>query len=206
MDILKVATVLPRAAAGVATLVLDRFVDPDGTLLTAHTPDIDLVGGGWVVSVGNGDIRGNIVEPDNIASNRVVIATTQSDVVITLDVTIRTNNLNAQIGIVFRQVDESNLWLAGYSPLDGEFRLFRRVGGGFSERAIGAWVPTEGLTYTMTVTLSGSSINCEVDGVVLAVTDAQHAAAVNHGVDMYGIGGAPNAINQEADNFRVVAN
>ena len=41
-------------------LVVDRFTDTDTTLLTAHTPDVDLEGGGWVThTYSNATISGN---------------------------------------------------------------------------------------------------------------------------------------------------
>lgn len=47
-------------------LLYDTFTDDDGTDLSAHTPDIDTVGGGWTEESGDWEITSNQVYEKNV--------------------------------------------------------------------------------------------------------------------------------------------
>lgn len=111
-----------RRAAGavVTTLFYDTFTGSDGTLLTAHTPDIDTVGGGWVATTGATEIQ----------SNRAVAKTYDASIIrVSADVGKSNHTLTGTckiiggpgtklLGFMTRFQDASNSWYA-YMDING---------------------------------------------------------------------------------------
>jgi hypothetical protein len=200
-------------------LVQDTFSgESDGTLLTAHTPDIDTVGGGWVddgaTGPGDGDvlaIQSNAVEPDQVAFDsvqRAVVDSGASDVDISLDVTID-SNADGTEGILFRYVDVDNHWQAIWGNGDSVhiWVIDERVSKTYTRRASVAFTPSATTTYSFRVVASGTSITATIDGgYQIAYTSSLYQTATKHGImgqsrDYVGAPATPPAY----DNFVVSA-
>ena len=156
----------PQTPSGPVTLVYDTFTDADSTALTAHTPDIDVVGGGWSSSAGALKILSNKAKWGTASNSHETseIQTNKSDVVISVDV-----NSTAQfLGILGRYVDDNNFWLAWMSK--NTMRIYERTTGTDTERAYqGA---AAAFPYTAVFTFSGTSIELTNGTQTISYTSA----------------------------------
>lgn len=128
-------------------LVSDTFTDSNGTALTAHTPDIDTVGSGWVNQSGTYQIDSNAAHRETGPTGSVVaIDAGNADVTVKSDISAKTTS-----GIVARLSDDNNYWL-GWAQ-DG--KLYENNADSLTERAdLGA--PT--IPNTLELECNGSSI------------------------------------------------
>jgi hypothetical protein len=111
-------------------VVSDDFQDAAGTTLTSHSPDIDLVGGGWQVEFGpNFEIASSGNEVRNTLGldtpYYAVIDGKLEDNDITVDF-LRTGQ-TAEVGIVFRWKDSSNHYRGVFDGTNGY--LIKVIGG-----------------------------------------------------------------------------
>ena len=114
-----------------------------------------------------------------------VVQTNVSDCTVSVDVT----NTEANTGLCFRCIDDSNYWMVltfgGY--------LFKNIAGAFTLVATGT-----GGTGTWQAVLSGSSIVVKNNGVVnVTATDSTNATGTQHGLVAY------SSSTQRWDNFSV---
>ena len=95
-------------------LVYDEFVDPDGTTVAAHTPDIDVVGGGWDMPGNDTYIYSNRAQGTTFGQpHTAMINVGQSNVLVERDV----SNMDSDI-------DAPGIWLRAYEHTAGVYRGF----------------------------------------------------------------------------------
>jgi hypothetical protein len=113
----------------------------------------------------------------------VVTADGAADCTIEADITTNAST-DFTGGVAFRFSDTSNWWRWFLSSGTGNWRLIEHTASaGGTVRATYAVAPAANTTYRAKVVLSGSNINCYVDGT-LAVTFSSSAQASNvkHGL------------------------
>lgn len=166
-------------------LFSDTFTDTNGTLLTAHTPDVDVVGLGWEVFTGVYDIQTN--QAHSTGSSIAAADTNESDVIV--EVTVTTNSSQ---GPAARASDASNFWIGWMN--DG--KLYEVTGGSIFARAdLGA---PSALPNTASLECAGSSITFSAE-TGLSVTYA--GATTNQTVTKHGI--RADNTGRYCDNFSV---
>jgi len=144
--------------------VLDTFTDGNGTSLDAHTPDIDVVGGGWAELQGNSDIQGNEANIQGVPALNAIDSGI-SDGVVAIDVTTAPPAPAAQMGLAFRCRDANNFWFWVVDLNTGGAELAYYQGGVYHS----VWTSLIGIeanhTYNLAVKLREHSIDCYIDGV-----------------------------------------
>jgi hypothetical protein len=167
--------------------VYDSFTGADSTQLTAHAPDIDVVGGGWVNAIltttpgANASILSNkaSITADNAGT---IINAGQANVEIEATWTLAVG-VDNRSSIALRYVDASNWIIFNVREPNGDLLLNKRVAGSTSTVASAAFSWTEGQTYTLKITANGTAVVCYVDDVeVLSGTIAELTTATKHGI------------------------
>lgn len=172
------------AEAGPTVLIYDTFTDTNGTALAAHTPDVDVVGGGWIILTGTWIITSNKAENDVGNNSIAVIDCGQAN--INYSATIQCASNNAQ-GAVIRDDAAGNRWEAAIyianqwwtlAEYNGGARTFRVVNGGLS------FVPAQ--YYEITGYSSGNDHHYHVSGQDSTVeyTSSQHNDHTKHGIKL----------------------
>jgi len=199
-------------------LVHDTFTGTNGTLLTAHTPDTDVVGGGWqqipgtigslqifsnaAVALGgsNGQQFGNYIE------------TGESDVKITWSVALPGANVVYPSRMVFRYVDENNYLAVNIIPTSNSIYLERVVSGSASVIPVSDYLPFSGFQGLPATTAAGAAFNDLVliaEGSEITLYRGDQAITYHQITDFmtatkHGLLGAHRAAGPTAfDNFKV---
>jgi len=188
---------------GAATLFYDTFTDTDGTLLDAHTPDIDTVGGGWTNAHGSWDIQGNKAQKCTAGSAPqaaiAVVDVGQADCVLTATFTLATEDSYGYGGFTARFTDKDNLFFISISASEDRFALARRQGGVWTTLDYVSVPISAGVEYTIRCTLAGNDITAVLNGTyTVSATDSMNNTSTVHGLF------CGNAAHT-ADNFRVMA-
>jgi len=181
------------------TLAYDTMTGDSGLSIAAHTPDIDVIGGGWQILAGIWTMRGNFVTQDDTNYNDFIayLETSDADVSISCEVDVYIN----RAGVAFRVKDISNFWYACIRD-NGDWTLIENDGGSKTVRGTGVGSYTSGDFYTIAVTLSGASISCTIDGGdELTYSNSLHQSETKHG--LYSFRGSSS--NQRYDDFTVVS-
>jgi len=153
-----------RSRGGAGPLVQDSFTDADSTALTAHAPDIDSVGGGWINPTGTWIITGNKAQLSAGVGgvNGIYIDAGQANVVLTCLV----NTGDAKyVGLMFRASAVTDCILTHFSIAEDRIQVFKDVLGVRTEIANVAFVCAPDTQYEMKVLLSALSVIIEIDGV-----------------------------------------
>lgn len=155
---------------GGGLLVYDTFTDTDGTLLTAHTPDVAPVSSAWADVCISGSLSAGSVK---IAANKVrfdadaqgcVINCGQTDYSVSARWTPGVGGLNRN-SIVFRFGSNTNLWLFNCREVNGDANIVEAVSGIGNTRATAAFAFTEGVEYLLEVRVSGTTCTGYINGV-----------------------------------------
>lgn len=176
--------------------VVDTFTDANGTLLSAHVPDVDEEGLGWSVLENNAVIMGDAVQLLGNDSAPPVIEAGVSDAVVTVDYIPVAGSRD---GLVFRYIDRDNFLELNARQPNGDLRLLRTSGGGLSTLASTQVTWTPGAIHQLKVVLSGTTVTGYVNGVEMLtanVTDHQDGTA-------YGLQRRNGQDATRFDNFRV---
>ena len=174
--------------------MVDTFTDVDGTLLLAHTPDVDILGGGWD---GGGIITGDKARIGVGAPSISLIDSGMSDMVLEATLTKDAGGVSQQIGLIIRS-----------NALSTAFVYVRYIFLGFNDMRIVhgpdntdyvvqpvAW-PAGG-TGTIRVEASGTLISVYLNDVfVVSTVTADELAEMHQG--LWGFLG-----NYDADDFSV---
>lgn len=177
------------------TYVLDNFTDTDGVDLTAHTPDTDTEGNGWVLARGDGfEVQSNVAEKVNSGSEAInanQIDSGQSDCVIEVDIVIGSGGTNAAPGILFRH----NGTAFGSSSADGfivwlnrsanQLQLLRVDNDSTTSLDTDAVTVNGGDSFTITLTLNGTSISASCSGAdtgSVSATSSSYQTNGRHGI------------------------
>lgn len=145
-------------------LFFDSFNDADGTNLTAHTPEVDTVGGGWTVISGTWTIQSDKLAHNNffLTTRNVIADAGEGDAVVSglliVDVGF------SQPVIIARYTDESNHWLVRLEN-SGDVVSIREINGGSNIlRSFALFTLADNTEYLVDVTLSDESISVDIDG------------------------------------------
>lgn len=143
-----------------ATLLQDTFTDTNGVALASHNADVP-VSHIWTDGSSAYSIQGNRAQSITTAGAYIASAdATVADYTIACDVIPDESSANAILGIVFRYLDANNYWQAVLYDDGGtqSFEIYERSGGTNTLRANIAFAFTVGNVYTISVTISGTSI------------------------------------------------
>lgn len=181
----------PSQAATVTALFYDTFTGADGTLLTAHTPNVDALGGGWV-RYGDGSInivgnRANILTPVGIYAFNVGIA----------NVTYRgicSATGSGAFRFIARLSNVSNYWQIGASPT-GQFPSIVEVNAGVATlRAQGsgnAMTPP----FSFQLIASGNTLSASFFNGIITNSVSYSSATFNNTATRFGIRGDEAGVN-----------
>ena len=189
------------APAGPSYLVHDTFTDTDGVDLSAHTPDVDSVGGGWIDDTTAVEIQSNqAAGVGNDASSWIDAGNAD----VTVEVTRHTPISNRALRLMGRLTDTSNyiyLNISARGTDASSFRLFRREAGAGTTIASGTYTVNISSTYNVKLAMSGSSVSAYLDdGTPLTATETFNQTATKHGLLFER---NPGANGGYADDFKV---
>ncbi len=178
--------------------VQDKFIDSNGTLLTAHTPNIDVVGSGWVKAEnGTFDIQTNKANCSIIGSSPHAIFTIDSgkaDVIVEAIV----NSPNFSVGLVLRHTS-GNFWLLHGDPV-GTVKIYE-YNGSFVERASASFTFSDDKDYNFKFIASGTVLT----GFINSVERLSYASAtMNQTETTHGF--RSNVLNTLINNFTITEN
>ena len=166
----------------------DLFTDSNGTNLTAHTPDIDTAGNGWVDQVGSMEIQSNEAAADG--NERITTVDVENaDVEISCDV-ITPSSGSRGLAMYFRWVNSSDYWRLFVTPLGASASqnalLLQKFGGTgyqqYNPDAPGVVIDNS-QTYTIRINLNGDDITVYLDDVEeISATNSQFNTATIHGI------------------------
>ncbi len=180
--------------------IQDSFTGPNGALLSTHSPEINTTGNPWIERMNAIQIISNHAAPINTVNYNIsTIETGAPNVLIFCTVSISSGN--AQPGIVFRYLDNSNYWIGTLKKQGGSgFIGIYQVTSGSNPvlRANSAnFTVTTGTAYTIWVILNGSAIQMFISGYNCSTTNTIGMNNTQHG-----LWGASNKITFE--DFRVL--
>lgn len=172
----------PILTAGAkARLFYDSFTGADGMLLTAHTPEIDRVGGGWVNDNGAAQLLSN--QAKATTSGRIYCETGENDVALALDgMIVSTDNNDAiSLGLLARFQDGTHCWV-GYFSLDSDsIRLFER-NGGQTLRASAAKTFNANTEYPLSLTVNGTNLTLASGVTSVSYISTAMQTQTKHGI------------------------
>lgn len=183
--------------------VRDYFVDPNGTNLANHQPNIDKERGGWTVALGTFDIQANQTNVTGVGgvNNQAiaVIDAGQSDGIISVD---KFCDVSTDIlGLVFRYQDANNFWLlypVAMSPALWRLSYYQAGVLNVVTSAALLWLHTS--DHNVMVYLRGDRIDCYIAGTWrMGTNNALFQTETEHGIIAWGAA----AINGDFDNFEV---
>lgn len=169
------------ASAGIAspTLFYDTFTGVNGTLLPAHTPDTDASGNGWTTQAGTPDIFDN--QARITATEIATVDCGVADCVISANV--KCLGLAAVAGIIVRFSSASSYTFVTIEDFFDRFRVYEWNGSTLTSRASTNVTIDIGTEYTMTITLSGTSITATLDGAnSINYTSSLNVSSTIHGI------------------------
>lgn len=187
-------------------LVVDTFTDADGTEISAHTPDIDVVGGGWsVVSMfdGSGTPNTNDIE---IQSNQLVVADTnigafidcgETDIVVEFDWTTGTGDNRIDIGL--RASDGDHYVGFNLREPQGDVSIQNRTTGDDTTFASAAFTFSDNTTYNIRLVLVLNVARIYIDGELIVQGVTSHQAGATGVL----LGAATISTSQKFDNLVV---
>ena len=188
-------------------LVQDLFTDTNSTQLTAHTPDIDLKGDGWIdhgsataAGGANADIQSNQarVTTDNRGA---VIPTGHWKVRVTVDYTFGSGDTKASV-ITNSSGSRYNFMQSRGRENSNDTTIYTVVGGSSTVRVSGSYSFAASTTYEFKVERTSEKLDFFIDGV-LNITYGNYEGQ-NLGNDQHGFyRHADGADDARWENFRV---
>ena len=176
------ATVTVNLPTGL--LVQDTFSGTPGTLLTSHSPDVNVTGHPWTMNGGAPTptlVAGGVGVTPGPGHLQVTIDSGVADV--NMQVDYRDGNEPRLAALVFRLTNSDNfLLLETYAS---RLYLYKRQGGEWLELGSRALPPpmAPGGSHRLTVRTLGSTIQGAWDGVTLQITESFQQTATRHGLD-----------------------
>jgi fibronectin type III domain protein/HYDIN/CFA65/VesB family protein len=176
------------AVSGTATgvlLVKDAFTGSNGSLLTAHVPDVPSSGTAWVATGKSPTpaLQGGMAAVGSGTGHlQATLDSGMSDVIVAMDYTAGSGP--GMGGVAFRLTDSNNYLLL--ETYVNQLQLYRRQGGTFTLLGSAA-LPVgliSGATHRIEVRASGSSIQGWWDGLqLLQLTETFQQQATRHGIN-----------------------
>jgi hypothetical protein len=196
--------ILPREDCEPTIYVYDTFTNVEDTLLSNHTPDTDLEGGGWVniAYALNYKIKSDRAQGVNAAqANHGLVDSGVSDCVVEALVNKSGASVDAfyhDAGVFCRYTDNNNYWKISLNDGANVFRIWENNSGVKTVRA------TKSVTisgeHTIRVTLNGQTITATLDG---GDEISYSSASLNETATRHGICERHNG--DYVDNFKVQA-
>ncbi|GAG00847.1 unnamed protein product, partial [marine sediment metagenome] len=172
----------------------DTFTGSNGTLLTAHTPDI---GNGWTLEEGTAlEITSNRATQPAATNTTMAVETSTSDVVV--EATLGQGDVNTKVGLAFRLQDADHTWRV---TITNTAIALQYIDTSAFQR--GTYFPPGGTidtAFAIKVVAIGDQIEVYVDGVLqMEWTDTLLQTETKCGIFAQNDGGA----NQHIDDFKV---
>jgi len=189
---------------GGAPILFDAFTDTNGTLLTAHTMNI---GPGWTKMEGGANdpqIQSNKLQPmvDGAVAYTYFVDAADADVIIQCDFVFPVVSSGHHGEIIFRASTLANCFhFILNDSASANVSIVRELSASTVTVDFDTLALTAGTTYTMIVTLSGTSIICTVGGITLTATETFNQTATICGLRFY----SPTASPLNAENFQVTS-
>ena len=191
-----VPTLMQGGAASATILISDGFSGTDGTSINGRTPDT--VGSAtWAeVFAPAPVIDTNQIKAGAAAASAAHISCGVADFTVTVDYTYRGENFN---GILVRSSDSSNYYRIYHDT--GNWTFQKRAAGSNSTLATVAQTLTSGVTYTLKVVCSGTTLAFYVDNVLKSEQTGQtfNQTATRAGVLLSNSSGTVSRF----DNFKI---
>lgn len=176
---LGIARIKRRIVVGNNALVYDTFSDADGTLLTAHIPDICPAGAAWL-SAGSAFISGNKLTQSHNSVLIVAIDSGVSSGVITVSMDyVNLSSLDG--GIIARYIDSTHFWLLRYYL--NNLQIYENNNNVYTLRASAIFSSPNG-TELLTATLNGNNLTITMLGISVSYSSSLFNIATNHGLRM----------------------
>lgn len=173
-------------------LLVDAFTGTDGFDLVDHTPDIDVVGGGWLTHFSSSgtspapEIQSNKATVTNAGATAVAgipIDAGQANIIISAKITTINLDGAGSNGILLRYTDEDNYIFADLVAGFGGALRIRKVQAG-SETSLASASVTVAIntTYYISITLDGDRITANGLGVTVSASSTFNNTATKHGL------------------------
>jgi hypothetical protein len=176
--------------AGPTVLFYDTFTDANGTLLTAHTPDVDVVGGGWVLDAGTITIQSNRAQA-TAALARYFVNAGHADTTVSMDII---SDAGGAGGFIVRWQNSLNHWICRLLASTGRIQIFDVNAGTLTLRAETAVVVA--YPATLTVVMSGTTITLTYNSLSASYSSSFLQTQTRHGLRLN---------NTIVDNFQMTA-
>lgn len=172
------------------TTVFDTFTGTNGTDLSDHAPDVDVVGNGWNQSPVNGfELDGSGAAKWASSGNIALLDARSSDQQVTVNFT--PGGADNRISVFARSngaLSTTTLYNINFRSGDagGTVKLYKVVSGSVTELASVSYAVTLGSTYEIMVEALGTSIKVYVNSVeIIAVTDSSITSGNYAGIGGY---------------------
>ncbi|MCF1452309.1 GDSL-type esterase/lipase family protein [Agrobacterium vitis] len=184
------SAVTVTASAAPSYFFLDNFTGTDGTLLSAHTSDS---GHTWTpitsASVQATIASNRIYNPADASGNvqRAVVTPPSANYYVEAVFYLASILTSDNVSISARcdSGGANTYYWAGWSQASGVWRLFKTVAGTATSLGTSAVTLTAGSSYTVRLTVNGSTISMAVNGTTLiSVTDSSITTAGSPGIRM----------------------
>ena len=172
---------------GAGPYVVDNFTDSDSTNLTAHTPDTDVEGGGWIqYSAAAIEVQLNKAAAIGGIQDRFYGINAGIADEVSVEGTLQTpGGSSRNVSLVLSLSDGDN---SIYGELDqfGDLKIVERIAGVNTTKASGAVAGfVAGTDYAATLTRSGANIAFTVDGNLISWSGAPASPTeTDHGIMM----------------------
>lgn len=212
-------------AAGSGPTVEDYFTEPSPISLTSHTPDTDVVGGGWSLfntssppytpldptcNVSESGFTNKMTMDGNGGSTCFGGAVIDSGIdtpVIAVDIKHPSTLYDSGYGLVVRYVDASNYYYIDWHAT-GTVRAFKIVSGVITALETASLSLSVGTTYPWQITMGASSGVLNIGGTDRLTFTANVVAlnsATSHGVGTRNGNFSNRHVNLVYDNFVIQA-
>jgi hypothetical protein len=171
-------------STGPTVLFQDSFTDTNGTVLSAHTPDI---GSSWSIPLGSAQINGSN-QCRGVAGTYAVASSTSADCTLQVDMTPNANSN----GLTLRYVDNSSTLYAVINSSTISIHSYNQP----TDTLLGSAAVSLTGTVSVTAVLSGDSISVTAGGVTVTGSTSYNSTANRHGLLI-------NDPNIVFDNFRI---
>lgn len=167
-------------------LFLDTFTGANGTSIAARSPDIDVVGDGWVIEAFSITIESNRAEAQGPASGnnaRAYFTHGGDDGNLEVSATLRTPG--AFSGLIVRYVDVSNYLYVVILPALDRVNLNSRIAGSVATIGFISMPIATNTDYDIVVQLADTAVTITVDGAnELVVNTTLFAGSTKAGLEL----------------------
>jgi hypothetical protein len=187
---------------------VDSFTGTGGTLLTSHTGEL---GATWAFQAGSANTEqisnANRARRDGsgYSINYATATPPSADYSVEAELYVRTNLSGDRVGVIGRLDTASNsFYMARWEPEDTSWNLVEVTNGSVAYLNYVAGQPAlvAGSTYRLRLTMTGTTLQLYVDGVLtVSATDTTLTAAGKAGIMDGEVGGSANKSNTKGIHF-----